>query len=169
MVVDLQPRRARRFGLVVLILALTVATVSCAFRTISTGHVGVTVVEAIGHGRQRGITHEYRGRIFESRFLPKAVSAPVAITNHLARQLDLPPVLFGEVPERLATETDHLERILVVMNFQSAAASVTLDLSGVAAGGLTNVRTSAAVPLQTKLSVDVPAYGYELFLVSNER
>ena len=38
-----------------------------------TGHVGVTVVEAIGHGRQRGISHEYRGRVFESRFLPKAV------------------------------------------------------------------------------------------------
>ena len=38
-----------------------------------TGHVGVTVIEAIGHGRQRGITHEYRGRVFESRFLPKAV------------------------------------------------------------------------------------------------
>ena len=37
------------------------------------GHVGVTVVEAIGHGRERGITHEYRGRIFESRFLPKAL------------------------------------------------------------------------------------------------
>ncbi len=37
-----------------------------------TGHVGVTVVEAIGHGRERGVTHEYRGRIFESRFLPKA-------------------------------------------------------------------------------------------------
>ena len=37
-----------------------------------TGHVGVTVVEAVGHGRQRGITHEYRGRVFESRFLPKA-------------------------------------------------------------------------------------------------
>jgi nitrogen regulatory protein P-II 1 len=38
-----------------------------------TGHVGVTVVEAIGHGRERGITHEYRGRVFESRFLPKAM------------------------------------------------------------------------------------------------
>ena len=37
-----------------------------------TGHVGVTVIEAIGHGRQRGVTHEYRGRTFESRFLPKA-------------------------------------------------------------------------------------------------
>jgi nitrogen regulatory protein P-II 1 len=39
----------------------------------ATGHVGVTVLEAVGHGRQRGITHEYRGRVFESRFLPKAV------------------------------------------------------------------------------------------------
>jgi nitrogen regulatory protein P-II 1 len=39
----------------------------------ATGHVGVTVVEAIGHGRQRGVTHEYRGRLFESRFLPKAL------------------------------------------------------------------------------------------------
>ena len=38
-----------------------------------TGHVGVTVVEAIGHGRQRGVTHEYRGRVYESRFLPKAL------------------------------------------------------------------------------------------------
>jgi nitrogen regulatory protein PII len=37
------------------------------------GQVGVTVVEAVGHGRERGITHEYRGRVFESRFLPKAV------------------------------------------------------------------------------------------------
>ncbi len=39
----------------------------------ATGHIGVTVIEAVGHGRQRGITHEYRGRIFESRFLPKAL------------------------------------------------------------------------------------------------
>ena len=38
-----------------------------------TRHVGVTVIEAVGHGRQRGITHEYRGRVFESRFLPKAM------------------------------------------------------------------------------------------------
>jgi nitrogen regulatory protein PII len=38
-----------------------------------TGHVGVTVVEAVGHGREPGITHEYRGRVFESRFLPKAL------------------------------------------------------------------------------------------------
>jgi Domain of unknown function (DUF4158) len=52
------------------------------------------------------------------RFLPNAVSAPVAITNHLARQLDLPPVLFGEVPERLATETDHLQRIRTYLGWR---------------------------------------------------
>jgi nitrogen regulatory protein P-II 1 len=43
-----------------------------------TGHVGVTVLEAVGHGKQRGITHEYRGRVFESRFLPKALLVFVA-------------------------------------------------------------------------------------------
>jgi nitrogen regulatory protein P-II 1 len=48
-----------------------------------TGHVGVTVVEAVGHGRQRGITHEYRGRVFESRFLPKAMLTFV-VEDHLA-------------------------------------------------------------------------------------
>ena len=48
-----------------------------------TGHVGVTVVEAVGHGRQRGITHEYRGRVFESRFLPKALLTFV-VANELA-------------------------------------------------------------------------------------
>jgi nitrogen regulatory protein P-II 1 len=41
----------------------------------ATGHVGVTVIEAVGHGREKGITHEYRGRVFESRFLPKALMA----------------------------------------------------------------------------------------------
>src|SRR4029078_2160107 len=38
-----------------------------------TGHVGVTVVEAVGHGRERGVTHEARARVFDSRFLPKAL------------------------------------------------------------------------------------------------
>jgi nitrogen regulatory protein P-II 1 len=45
----------------------------------ATGHVGVTVIEAIGHGRERGVTHEYRGRVFESRFLPKALLVFVVV------------------------------------------------------------------------------------------
>ncbi len=45
------------------------------------------------------------------RFLPEATPAPIAMTNYHARQLDLPLVLFGEVPGRLATETEHLQLI----------------------------------------------------------
>src|SRR5437588_12136913 len=48
-----------------------------------TGHVGVTVVEAIGHGRQRGVTHEYRRRVFESRVLPKAL-LPFVVEDGIA-------------------------------------------------------------------------------------
>src|SRR5689334_24385663 len=50
-----------------------------------TGHVGVTVVEAIGHGRERGVTHEYRGRTFESRFLPKALLSFVVADEQAER------------------------------------------------------------------------------------
>jgi nitrogen regulatory protein P-II 1 len=52
----------------------------------ATGHVGVTVIEAIGHGRQRGVTHEYRGRVFESRFLPKALLVFV-VSDHVADEV----------------------------------------------------------------------------------
>jgi Domain of unknown function (DUF4158) len=45
------------------------------------------------------------------RFLPEATPAPATITNYLARQLDLPLVLFGDVPVRFATETEHRQRI----------------------------------------------------------
>ena len=49
----------------------------------ATGHVGVTVIEAVGHGREKGITHEYRGRVFESRFLPKAYMTFVVADEHV--------------------------------------------------------------------------------------
>lgn len=52
------------------------------------------------------------------RFLPEATPAPVAITNYLARQLDVPLILFGEVPSRLATETEHLQRIRTYLGWR---------------------------------------------------
>jgi TnpA family transposase len=53
------------------------------------------------------------------RFLPEATAAPVAITNYLARQLDLSLVLFGDVPSRLATETGHRQRIVHYLGWQA--------------------------------------------------
>jgi nitrogen regulatory protein P-II 1 len=66
------PEGAAMVKVEAVVLRERVETVIEAVET-EAGHVGVTVIEAVGHGRQRGITHEYRGRIFESRFLPKAL------------------------------------------------------------------------------------------------
>src|SRR5712691_8514025 len=52
------------------------------------------------------------------RFLSEATPAPVAITNYLARQLDVPLTLFGEVPGRFATETEHLQRIRTYLGWR---------------------------------------------------
>ena len=52
------------------------------------------------------------------RFLPEATPAPVSITNYLARQLDIPLILFGEVPGRFATETEHLQRIRTYLGWR---------------------------------------------------
>ena len=54
----------------------------------ASGHVGVTVIEAVGHGKERGITHEYRGRVFESRFLPKALLTFVVSDEHAKAVVD---------------------------------------------------------------------------------
>ena len=72
-----------------------------------TGHVGVTVIEAVGHGRQRGITHEYRGRVFESRFLPKALLTFV-VPDRLAEPVI--DAIVDAIVEELgqATGADHI-------------------------------------------------------------
>lgn len=69
------------------------------------------IAQCRGEGQRRRFAVQLCTLRTYGRFLPKAVAAPVAITNYLARQLDLPLVLFGDIPERLATETDHLQRI----------------------------------------------------------
>jgi nitrogen regulatory protein P-II 1 len=73
-----------------------------------TGHVGVTVIEAVGHGRQRGVTHEYRGRVFESRFLPKALLIFVvddSIAERVARAIAAAAVSGNESGDGLVWST----------------------------------------------------------------
>ena len=52
------------------------------------------------------------------RFLLEAAPAPVAMTNYLAQQWDVPLVLFGEVPGRFATETEQLQRIWTYLGWR---------------------------------------------------
>ena len=75
------------------------------------------IAQCRGEGQRRRFAVQLCTLRTYGRFLPKAVAAPVAITNYLARQLDLPLVLFGDIPERLATETDHLQRIRLYLGW----------------------------------------------------
>jgi len=54
-----------------------------------TGHVGVTVVDAIGHGRQRGVSHEYHGRVYEAHFLPKALLIFIVPKNKVEKIVEV--------------------------------------------------------------------------------
>ncbi len=65
----------------------------------------------------------------------------------------------------LLTAPDNSERMMVAMNFQAAPQTVEVDLSGVATPGLVEVGTGASLARNTRLAVDLPAYGYRLFVV----
>ena len=78
------------------------------------------------------------------RFLPEATAAPVAMTNYLARQLELPLVLFGEVPGRLATETEQLQRIRAYLGWSLFDAHAQQRLGQ----WLTQRATDALLPIE---------------------
>lgn len=83
------------------------------------------------------------------RFLEDYSCVPVRILNHINRQLQLPPALSLQAPERNATETEHRERIREHLGYQTfdAAAQTLLEellRSRVAAGALSGDLIEAA-------------------------
>ena len=67
------------------------------------------------------------------------------------------------------TAPDESERVLVVLNFQPEAQTVEVDLSGVAAPGLVELRYGEFVEREGVLSVELPPYGYRFYeIVSGE-
>jgi TnpA family transposase len=77
------------------------------------------VIKCQGDASQRRFAVQLCALRAYGRFLPEATPAPVAMTNYLARQLDVPLVLFGDVPIRLATETGHRQRIRAYLGWQT--------------------------------------------------
>jgi hypothetical protein len=65
----------------------------------------------------------------------------------------------------LRTAKDGSERILVVMNFQSTPQTVAVDMSGLATAGLVDLRENTTTPRQNPFKVELPAYGYRIYLV----
>lgn len=53
------------------------------------------------------------------RFLDEYAAVPVRVLNHVSRQLQLPPVLSLDRPDRSATETGHEQRIREYLGYQT--------------------------------------------------
>jgi len=100
----------------------------------------------------------------EVRRLIEAKRAHPAL-GQLARRRQLPTRAGDKHYAYLLTAPDNSERILVAMNFQAAPQTVEVDLSGVATPGLVEVATGASLTRTTLLAVDLPAYGYRVFVV----
>ena len=52
------------------------------------GYPGVTISEVRGHGKQKGITQQWRGNEYAVRFIPKAKIEVVVLDEDLDRTID---------------------------------------------------------------------------------
>ena len=52
------------------------------------GYPGMTVTQVIGHGKQRGVTHQWRGTQYKTAFLPKVKIEIVAPDKLIDKLID---------------------------------------------------------------------------------
>jgi glycosidase len=69
----------------------------------------------------------------------------------------------------LRTSANNSERIVVVLNFQPSPQTVEVDLSGIAAERLVDVRTGDSHQRRSFVKIELPAYGYRFFQVIPEK
>lgn len=67
----------------------------------------------------------------------------------------------------LKTAREGSERVLVVLNFSRSAQTVEVDLSGVAAAGLVDLKTGQRFDRRPAFGVALPAHGYAFFQVAS--
>ena len=65
----------------------------------------------------------------------------------------------------LRTASDQSERVLVVTNFWATPQDVTVDLSGVRAQSLTDIRSGAKQSRESSVTFSVPPLGYRFFTI----
>ena len=65
----------------------------------------------------------------------------------------------------LRTARDGSERMVVALNYQPTPQTVEIDVAGVAAAGLLDVRNGEFIERHSTIKIDLPAYGYRFFTV----
>lgn len=53
------------------------------------GYPGVTISDVRGHGRQKGVTHRWRGNAYTVQFIPKVKIEVAILDEDLSRTLDI--------------------------------------------------------------------------------
>jgi prohibitin 1 len=133
MVVTLQPRRARGFGLFILIVALALGMASCAFRTISTGHVGVMTLfgKVTGEQLDEGI-HVVNPlkRVAEMSVRTQEVKEQAAVPSSEGLIMRLEASLLFRVdaahaPELYRTIGPDYAQVIITPNFRSVMRAIT--------------------------------------------
>jgi len=53
------------------------------------GYPGLTITDVCGHGKQKGVTHQWRGNEYTITFIPKIKVEVVVLDEDLTRTLDV--------------------------------------------------------------------------------
>jgi sucrose-6-phosphate hydrolase SacC (GH32 family) len=101
----------------------------------------------------------------EERWLLKAKSEHPAL-HQLSRRRRIPTVSDDKHYASLRTAAHGGERVLVVLNFQKDAQEVALDLSGLDASALVDLRTGERIARQSTLRLPLAPFGYRLLAVT---
>lgn len=132
------------------------------YEELSKRHLERAVVAAIGntaaYGRRRG------GPDVEESWILRTARLHPAL-HPLSRRRKLPTNVDEKCYALLRTASDESERVLVVLNFQPTSQTVEVDLSGVDAAGLVELRHGELIRRQNPFSVELPAHGYRFFQV----
>jgi len=100
----------------------------------------------------------------ESRWLLKTKAANPAL-HQLSTRRQLPTSADDKHYAFLRTAKKGAERVLVVLNFQGQPQDVSVDLSGLGAATLVDLRTGERKAREATLRLPLPAYGYRFFTV----
>ena len=133
MAMEVRPRATRRLRLSVVIIALTLLTASCAFRTISTGHVGVTTLfgKVSSERLEEGIHFvNPLKRVVELSVRTQEVKEQAAVPSSEGLIMRLEVSLLyrldpNHAPDVLRTLGVDYPQVIIVPNFRSVMRAVT--------------------------------------------
>lgn len=120
--------------------------------------IGDMIVCARGRGNGQSEPDEEETSILGTKYAHPALHNP-SLRRKLTTNADDKYCAF------LRTAADKSERIVVVLNFQPSPQTVEVDLSGIAAKRLVDVRTGESLQRRPFVKAELPAYGYRFFQV----